>query len=238
MASKKSAVQHISVAVALLILLAVALRSGIEVRAHRKVRRFLHDLQALHLGDPSSSVEEIVRRYEGKKIDADFCPQADNCYSIYVGPNLALERFLLPRKRLQRLVGFRPWTAVGTLQITRGKLTQVDFEAGVAGQGDEGLQVQTRLQAKGPSYDARCGGGFAEGAGPFESFEVSITDLATPSETRQAFDVDLSCAITYLGCRSVCELIPSAWLAYERDRPAEATPETANDADCKRLAPD
>ena len=76
--------------------------------------------------------------------------------------------------------------------------------------------------------------------GIYDSMEVWITpDYATRLEREHAFDFDLSCLTSFLGCRAVCKLMPSAWLDYQkeaREKGWPLMPDELNDPRCKKLA--
>ncbi|MGB8837614.1 MAG: hypothetical protein WCC67_12760, partial [Candidatus Acidiferrales bacterium] len=50
----------------------------------------------------------------------------------------------------------------------------------------------------------------------FHDLSASVTTLGGPKDHQRAFDFDLSCLSRLGGCRGVCELMPSAWIDYQK----------------------
>jgi hypothetical protein len=223
----------------LAIVCAVILRWGLESQARSKSDRLLDDLKSLQIGQPTADVQAIVQRYGGRKVDSEsgLCQNGDSCYEIYSGPPLALSRWLLNRTAFERWAGLRPWEVDVILETRNNGLSQMRLNASaLTGRPDEAVQVSTTLIPANalPAYYVIYG----HRNGYLEHLRVDITSTATPDERNRAFDFDLSCAGSYVGCRRVCQLAPSIWRAYVQNPTPGGTPITqqeANDPRCKKI---
>lgn len=228
----------LSLTVGLTIVFLMLVRVGLEAHSRTKGGMLLTDLKTLQIGDSAGRVEAIVSRNGGRILSSQsgLCEKADSCYGIYAGPPLAFNRAVLRHSLLQRWAGLRPWEVDVVLGITDSRLSlmRLQFSADT-GLGQGSLVVRTTLAPASGStpYYAT----YLKRPGYLELLPIDITSAATSEERHRAFDFDLSCAIAYSGCRSVCELAPSAWRDYEARPTAGGTPvsdEEANDPRCAK----
>lgn len=69
-----------------------------------------------------------------------------------------------------------------------------------------------------------------------DSLGVEATTSAKPSQRAGVFDFDLACLTRSGGCRVACELMPSAWIDYQKEARANGWPLPAEDASDPRCA--
>ncbi len=196
-------------------------------------------------------VRRIVCRFGGEEIDsrpsrgqsagvkrlgiANPCVGEDLSYVINVSPPLKLLMAIQRYPKLQ-LLGWHAWTIAVTvdhigIEVTcyseRVLVLRPDGHTVTAfadfNQKNNSLDANGRYEAE--SYVSR---------GQYHATRVTVLPGALASEKSQAFQLDLSCAITYSGCVYPCQVIPQAWLKSLRDRQSQGLnlPEGAGDPRC------
>jgi hypothetical protein len=164
-----------------------------------------------------------------------------NCETFY---NVQVSNFVLNRitynSPLLRRVGLVPWGVRGAVSFQKGKLCASIFSVETTLDEQRRLTVSARgvasntqmLMNDHPDYEV-----FPLASNDhFHRLDVRFTPRATSEEREHAFDFDLSCLTRSGGCGSECELMPSAWLDYEKTARSKGwtlRPNEVNDPHCK-----
>ena len=212
-----------------------------KAQVRERAGSLLRDVRRLRAGfSKSADVEAIAQRYAAEpKGAASDCPSADRTYSISIASN-AMTKLSVRFPGLERTV-LRPVGASALILLERGAVCYVDYGVGtVTAVDDQDLEASTTV-----THDAS---GLLEGSqyrvrmsvlrGRIHRLDVRIGSAPTEEQREHAFDYDLSCLTRLQGCQAVCELMPSAWLDYQKERRAEGwtlPAEDANDPYCKKL---
>jgi hypothetical protein len=169
------------------------------------------------------------------------CAAADAFYSIRIAPDY-LNRVGLTVPWLTR-VGLKPWGAVALAGVKQGTVCYEEYSIGTIGNYNQQLRGSVANTLS--SNHSQPGGdevGYDVRFGVVRTYTytlaVNITKRATEAEREHAFDFDLSCLTSFRGCRAVCELMPSAWLDYQREAHENGwttPPEELNDPRCRNL---
>jgi hypothetical protein len=212
----------------------------LEIRGHSQSRRLLSDAQSLRVGESTASdIQGFVLRHGGFKADSEFCGTADSCYIVQTGPTVTLNRLFLSSDRFQRWLGVRPWGVNATFQITQSRLSGLLVESiAYTAENDEQLDSRLHIETPGGPGATPYFAHYTVSRGHIHIFEVWITPQANPLERARGFDFDLSCQIAYSGCGNVCQLMPSAWVDYQREPFGKDSPipaEEVNDPRCNKF---
>lgn len=230
----------------LAIVIVAALASALvqEMHARNESDRLLREAAKLRIGTSTDSdVTDLAQRFHGSqdRPGSRVCGVADSCYVIQIGTAAPLNRLLLGRARLQRWVGLRPWATDAILQITSGKLSGlIVYVIAFTGVDREQLTARTELVSdqEGPANPGLepYFSSYHIARGEEHVLDVRITPAASEGERERAFSFNLTCTLSYRGCRNVCQLMPSAW-SYMKNSPfrdgTPLPPAEANDARCK-----
>jgi hypothetical protein len=211
-----------------IMLFVIAAGAGSIYLVNRHIRStagaILRDIQSLRIGESTSDDSgRIVRRYRGYVDDEEYasaCPDADVRYAIRVNDYL---RGLALRWSLLKRVGLLPtWGATAMILLSKGRVCYLFYSLEATSRNDV-RELRARLNVTSPgalgigevfSYHAQS----SLVRGTYDTMEVWVTpDYATSLERQHAFDFDLSCLSSFWGCRAACELMPSAWLDYEKE---------------------
>ena len=196
----------------------------IYVRDARRAEALLSDVRSLRAGgSPSADVLRVVRKYGGDECRgcsaSQGCPSPDDGYGVGIGNHFLNDlgmRFPFFSFVLQ------PRGAAANFLLKDGRLCWIAYS------------VSTRPNPKDWPVGARgimvpAGGwSFPEHQIPYRVIDSSgklyvleaLAESSAPVEYLQrTFALDLSCLGRIGGCRTACELFPSAWLEVRADMP-------------------
>jgi hypothetical protein len=215
---------------------AVGVRFALEESAKSRSDAMLAEVEALRIGESSSAdVEKLVRR--NGRSDAKplaTCEGGSGCYVLTTGLPIRLNQFLGRHVFLQRLTGLSPWFVEAVLETTGDKLSGVRVHVGAnAGNFPLGVLMKETVNAGDKSranfevayYLLRN-----YTSPPSPEIRVNLTSKASLEERQSSFDIDLACAVSFSGCRRVCELAPAAWKRLLGTPAGNGVPIPAEDA--------
>jgi hypothetical protein len=211
-----------------------------DVHTERRAESLLRDVSALQVGTSTMrQVEPILRNYSRAKIAGSWpCRSADRFYSVQVA-NDAVSWIRRGFPAVQSPL-VRPYGAVAVILLSRGVVCYVKYYAGTALRGpDQELDVSTTVAASADApqllgTEYRVSAGIRQGR--FHTIEVYIAPGTRGGPRQHAFDYDLSCLARWNGCAAPCELMPSAWLDYQKEARTNNWILPAEDADDPRCA--
>ena len=226
-----------------LFLIAILLYAGAQVYLRIEARRtayFLKALSSIQIGQPAASVKGFVTTYERQVYRVEgpgeitYFVEADPLPLRALRPDwLAADvsDFLLRTGDWRRNSGLRFWRAVGTLRVKADLVEYTWASLAVEGENEwlmgnwdyrdsfspdfvrvRGIPVTGNLESR--SYFANWAH-LHMGSETGEVFENHLTSAATAEQLSAARDFNLACLRSRKGCRSLCELMPSA-AAYGR----------------------
>jgi hypothetical protein len=190
--------------------------------------------------------QRIVRRYGGdvgRQFGVERCEEFAPFWKPY---DVDVESGLLNRigaRDLSRSVilrhfGASVWRVSASFGVDdRGRLTCVDYQVISIPAHAESAQLSAQYSLPYSSSDST-------------TYEVGYTDVhyvrrlsavattnGTAEEQRSIFDFDLDCLTRIGGCRTACEVMPSAWLEYQRRAREDGLPRSADQSDprCRAL---
>jgi hypothetical protein len=205
------------------IILAECLVFAIQFRNRSKAEMLLKEIQKIHVGESTAAdVNRITQGYidAGVLSSSSMCASADSSSSIRISSD-ALNDLGTKFPKL-RLVGLRPWGVVATFLLDRGKVCYFEYSLGTVPRSDRNEMHLTVVsvpsmssdnQAKYEFYSAR----YSVARGYIHNFTTQLYPEATADQRRRAFDFDLSCLTKLQGCKNPCEVMPSAWIDYQKD---------------------
>lgn len=187
--------------------------------AQRNAQRLLRDVHSITVNESTAEdVERIAEKFSG--VEGPFpgyCDKIDSVRSIEAS-STSLNWIGRKMPRL-RWFGNSVWQAQAHFAISEGRVCFVEYKISANPSALAGsLYV---LSAKVNNYRPYVQfPDFSYGVGMrnlhyIHDLSAGVTTLGSPDEHRRAFDFDLSCLSRFAGCRSVCELMPSAWLDYQ-----------------------
>ncbi|MFZ0233300.1 MAG: hypothetical protein WAL74_09245 [Candidatus Acidiferrales bacterium] len=192
-----------------------------NLRAQRDAERLLQQVRTLNLDESAAAdVERIVGQFGA--IDMPFpgyCESVDWVRSIEVSsPSLNRIGRKIP---WLRWFGNPAWDAQAHFAISQGRLCFVEYS--ISANPSPPLLgtffvLNSRADYHRPFLQTPE---FSYGVGLrnlhyFHDLSASVTTLGGPKDHQRAFDFDLSCLSRLGGCRGVCELMPSAWIDYQK----------------------
>lgn len=207
----------------------------LNASAQREAEAILKEVRTFEVGRSNGAdVDNVVRRYGGGESAhiGGICPEASRTESISVVPKIAN----LLGWRIPRLFGNRVWLMEAQFVIDHDKVCYLSYT------------IRTYL-VNGPGQllaSATSGAGASEAqynvvAGSIRNVDRLTTTTpsnATDKDRWRAFDFDFSCLTRLAGCRSTCELMPSAWLDYQKEAHARGwvlPTADVNDPRCKKI---
>jgi hypothetical protein len=217
-------------------------------RAAARAQSLLQDVRSLKLGSTTAAqVYTLVGQYggnAGQRLGYEEC-QSDSprwkTYSVDV-QNKLLNRIgehdLLHDTDFRQF-GATQWRVDAYFGIdSQGRLSCVAFRLS----SDPIHHSSLRLDAySSQPYSAADRESYAVGYSDVhqvQSLWASATTNAAPEHMQHLFDFDLRCLTRIGGCRMACEVMPTAWLDYQRDareRNLPLPPGQFADPRCQRL---
>jgi hypothetical protein len=190
----------------------------------------LQRVRTLPLDD--SSIDELRRlgsEYGFHYEEASNCAETPDvgCMNIVSTNNQWMWKPLLKSRPLLEMaehLSLRPWYAVGDIEVENAHVNAKIY--GLAFSEDEyrpKIEVATWHERKLERTVCSCYAlkrhpGYAfSNASNIRSFTVSVSDLATPENRRNAFQFNLKCLIGWHKCDNFSELVPAAWADYQED---------------------
>ena len=198
----------------------------------------LSQVSNLQVGRSSTDeVLRIVRQYGGgasARTVAFGCPGGGELYWVQVGGGAQSNGW---HSLTGRLLGNRWWMAQANFRVADGRVTCAGYHL--------------RTISSNFAIYATASSTFLLAEPEAAPYDVAFRDLhnvhelsagvrsdASAQQRRRAFDFDFSCLSRIGGCRGACEIMPSAWLDYQKQAPpnGRALPsEEADDPLCKKL---
>jgi len=214
-----------------------------NLQTQRQTDALFLDLKGLKIGESTDKeVRRIVQRYGGEAglTASGFCnPQDDDGHSVAISNGTL--NWLGQRSPLLRPFGNRVWTASAVFLTSNGNVCGIlYFVRAFRGDGMSEvavdvnyLQAFSSLDFTGPPYlvDIYMRKGFL-------SFKTTLTTNASAEQRTHALDINLTCLSHAGGCRTGCEIMPSAWLDFQRQAQSQGWPlpaEEQGDSRCKKL---
>jgi hypothetical protein len=221
--------------------------------AHHRAQKLLGEVQALVPGKTAiGEVKNLVQRYGGEEYDAhsyygyvgsdakysspDPCLSEALSYAVYASPPLILMRAVQAFPKLQAF-GMHPWFVSLAIHHKDGIVTcysqnvmfiRPDGQE-VSGSADLELRnPQSLVEQKAYEAESFVSRNF------YHKTRVNVLREALAEEKTRAFQMDLSCTVSFRGCYFPCQIIPLGWLDSLHDRQAHGRdlPEGANDPRC------
>lgn len=235
-------VQGLTAIVLFCVLVLVATRvASVYTRSRQKL--LLNKIASLHVGTSRiQDVQAITQRFPteaGARSSA--CPSADHSYSFRVA-NDTLNRLAMRLPEL-RFLGVRPAGVVAVVLLRDGVVCFVSFDVATMLQdGNREVEATTSVESVRDTYflrDHQYHVLMNSIRGYIHTLDVRISPSVNDERRAHAFDYDLSCLGSFRGCRAPCELMPSAWLDYQKEARAngwDVPPEDASDPHCTKLA--
>jgi hypothetical protein len=222
-------------AVLVILLLAAILVRVIYVRQEQRAAMLLNAVLSLRPGESSATdIEGIVANYKGGPTDISglACDPHGPSYIVHIA-NDALNSM----GSSAVLAVLRPRNVNAIFILKNGTLCYVQYSVEIV-PGRRLRPVRTNASVTLASETELLPFDIEYLGGNIRSFQVALTSEATPDQHRRAFDFDLSCLARFSGCHVACELMPSAWLDYQKKARAEGRaprPEELGDPHCKKL---
>jgi hypothetical protein len=194
----------------------------VNLRAQHAAERLLHQVRTLKVDE---STEEDATRIvnEFGAIEARFpgyCDKVDSVRSTEVSSRI-LNRVGRKNPGL-RWFGNSAWEVQAHFAIAKGQVCFVEYSIS-ANPSTYSKGARFVLNSTATYYHPFAAfPDFSYGVGlrnvhNFHDLSAAVTSLGTADEQQRAFDFDLSCLSRFGGCKSVCELMPSAWLDYQKE---------------------
>ncbi len=197
---------------------------AIDVHARRQAESLLKELKNIQIGRSTrGDIEPIIRSFpqtDSHGASSD-CPDADQSYGFRVASD-PMSRLGLAHPFLRK-IGLRPWGGIALVLLRHGAVCFVEYSIETTtGIGDKELIASAQIgSAQNPLLDGQryhVRGSLVRGR--LDTMDAIASGAATDEERRHALDFDLSCLTAFRGCQSHCELMPSAWLDYMKERRA------------------
>ncbi len=231
--------------VAILVLICALLISAIwltDVHTKRRAESLLGDVGALQVGiSTMRQVEPILRGYPGAEVSGSWpCRSADRFYSVRVANDTV--NWIGRRLPLGRGQLVRPYGAVAVVLLSRGTVCYVQYYAGTILPGfDQELDVSTTVLAAADASRLREADYMVDAGilqGRYHMIKVYVASGASGEAREHAFTYNFSCWTSLRGCHAPCEMMPSAWLDYQKEARANGwslPAEDVNDPRCPKL---
>jgi hypothetical protein len=212
-----------------------------NLRAANDAEGLLRDVANLQVGQSTQGdVEAIVRQYGGNAAgpsEQPSCERYDQRRAVTVTSEIS--DWIGWRAPILRPFGDQRWRVDAYFATYHDRLCYARYWLRAEPRDEShALNVAVTLSENTP----------LEGQGAYDASFRDIHNVhdmqtiamagATTEERHRAFGLDLSCLTRIGGCREVCEVMPSAWLDYQRKARASGwvvRPDEANDPRCKQL---
>jgi hypothetical protein len=224
----------------LLILAAGCVIRIIYLRDARRAEALLNDVRSLRVGESSASdVQGVVEKYGGFEYPGGSadpgCPAPDNSYHAGV-THVLLNRFALRFPALWFVI--RPRGVGAEFLLKSGRLCYLSYGVDTFPAPHQWLLTVSGSMIPVGSGEFPSGYNLPyrtlEATGNHNILNAQATSDAPLEDRRKVFAFDLSCLSRFGGCRSACELLPSAWLDWQTQ--GHASPEQLNEPWCERSA--
>src|ERR1700727_695101 len=194
----------------------VGLAFVLNLRAEKQARSLLNEIRDLTVGESTEiEIQNLVDKNGGESggIISGVCDLNAKSHSIMVtSPDLD---WIGSKAAPLRPFGNRVWAVQIFLVTSKNRLCFKSYDVRVFLSRYNSLHAEaSTVQGFGNSDTSS----YFTSAGTLKSGyirAVATTD-ATAEQRQRAFDFDLSCLMRFGGCRSRCELMPSAWADYVR----------------------
>jgi hypothetical protein len=193
-----------------------------NLRAQREAERLLQEVRALKVNESTADdVKRIVARFGAVESPfPGYCDKIDSVQAIEVS-SVDLNR--IGRKMPAfRWFGNSAWQAQAHFAIGHGRLCFIEYSIS-ANPSPPLAGTFFVLNATANYYlpysqfpDFSYGVGLRN-LHYVHDLSAAVTSLGSDAEHQRSFDFDLSCLSRFGGCRSVCELMPSAWIDYQKE---------------------
>lgn len=210
----------------------------LNLRAERQAVSLLQAVRTLRVGQSTEAdVQRLVRQYGGEAGGqySGLCRSPERTHTILIGSEKL-------NSLGERAAWFRPfgnrvwWVAVGIV-MSHGTVCWISWNVSAdSSYNYTVLSLQTDSvepsSAEKP-YDVSAGT-----VNYFRRIRVQVSSDASRESFKHAFDYDLSCLARPEGCRATCEVMPSAWLDYQKEAHEQGwplPPEELGDRHCEYL---
>jgi hypothetical protein len=223
-------------AMTLLGVLALSVVFVLNLRAERQAVSLLQAVRTLRIGHSTEAdVQRLVRRYGGEA-GGDYsglCPSPERTHTILIGSDKL--NSLGERAAWLRPFGNRVWWVAVGVVMSHGTVCWISWNVRAdSSHNYTVLSLQTDSVQGYPAdkpYDVSAGT-----VSYFRRIRVQLSTDAPPESFNHAFDYDLSCLARLGGCRTTCEVMPSAWVDYQKEaheRGWPLPPEELGDRHCE-----
>ena len=227
-----------------LVALGVCLVYVINLRTERRAEALLSDARALELGKSTDAdVQGILARYgESEGHASGFCdPLHETSRMVDISDSYL--NLMGGKDRALRPFGNRFWHVSVFFVTNRGYLCALLYRLRAAlpdGRREVAVDVS---YVESSSHLAYAGEPYAISNYIFKNdlwTRITITPEASEEQREHAFDFDLSCFTGHAGCRAGCEIVPAAWIDYQKNAylngMAIGPEEFLGDHKCKKAA--
>lgn len=211
----------------------------LQVLVERRAEALLNDVRSLRLEESTAAdVVSIVEKYRGNESGGGWnsrCGPYDSSYFVRVA-NDSINRIGLRFPFLR--FALKPQGVVATFMLNLGRLRCMSYSVGSYPPHDWKellVEAQAFPEVQGISWSLPTPFDVEYGGGNVWHFRTNLKPGAKPEELRLAFDFDLSCLGRFGGCVAACELMPTAWVEYEKkaeERGLEIPRHELNDKRC------
>jgi hypothetical protein len=192
----------------------------LQLRVERRAEALLSDVRSLRLEiSTSTDVMAIVHKYQGFEFIGGWnsgCGPYESSYSVRIA-NDSINRIGLRFPFLQFAV--KPQGVVASFMLNQDRLHCMIFRVESHPPHDwKRLMVEAHAYPAAPRvlWPSSNPFGVEYDGGKFWYFFANLRPDATPEELKLTFNFDLSCIARIGGCVAACELMPTAWLEYEK----------------------
>jgi len=221
----------------------------INLRASRKAESLLRDVREMLVGTTTrEEVNRIANRYGGGAVGhhngsvpcESFIPRWEP-YRIEIESTVLNRIGLLDRLHDTRfrIFGATQWKVYASFGIDEaGRLSCVEYSVYSDPLDRDSLRLRANESLPYSAADHDTYGVGGRNVHYVQLLVASVTTRATTEQRQRAFDLELRCLAHIGGCRAACEVMPSAWLDYQRQALQEgfALPrDELDDPRCKRL---
>jgi hypothetical protein len=193
-----------------------------NLRAQHQAERLLQEVRALKMDESTADdVKRIAHDFGAVEMPfPGYCDKIDSVQSIEVSSS-SLNRIGRKMPAL-RWFGNSAWEAQAHFGVEQKHLCFVEYTISANPSpplaGTYFVLNATANYGRPHSQSDE----FSYGVGlrdlhNFHDLSAEVTTLGTGEDRQRAFDFDLSCLSRFGGCRGVCELMPSAWLDYQKE---------------------
>jgi len=190
------------------------------LRVERRAEALLNDVRTLRLETSTSTdVMAIVHKYQGFEDSSGWnsgCGPYDSSCSVRIA-NDSINRIGLRYPFLQ--FALKPQGVGASFMLNQGRLHCMTY-AVESYPPHDWKKLIVRAQAYPDSHRVAWPSsdtfGVDYGSGKVWIFFANLKPGATPEELDLTFDFDLSCIARFGGCGAACELMPAAWLEYQK----------------------